>query len=52
MMDTRTYERVMPENTERIFVHVDQSGYIRMTADNLHQVLTHIGFEQTDKEHT
>lgn len=42
----RTYERQGAELTESITVHVDDNGRIRMTADNLHELLTHIGFSE------
>lgn len=44
---TRTYIRETPDHTETVYVNVDEHGYIRMTANNLHDVLTHIGFTPT-----
>ena len=47
-MNTRTYERVTTEATESVFVHLTDDGYVRMTAKNPHDVLTHLGFQPTD----
>lgn len=46
--NTRVYERVTTEHTESVFVHLTDDGYVRMTAKNLHDVLTHLGFLPTD----
>lgn len=44
----RTYEHIGPELTETITVHVTEDGYVRMRADNLHDMLSHLGFIRTD----
>jgi hypothetical protein len=46
-MSIRTYTRINSEHEETVFVHVDDNGYVRMTAANLHDILTHIGFQPT-----
>ncbi len=48
MTHQRHYTRVATEHTETITVNVDDTGRIRMTADNLHDVLIHLGFTRTD----
>jgi HSP90 family molecular chaperone len=49
-VSTRTYERIGPDDTQTVFVHIDDNGYVRMTADNLHNLLTHIGFAETKEK--
>lgn len=44
----RTYQRPGAELTESVTVHITDDGYIRMKAENLHDVLSHLGFERTD----
>lgn len=46
MAETRTYEHIGDQLTESVTVHIDDNGYIRMTATNLHDLLEHLGFEQ------
>lgn len=43
-MNTRTYERIGTDNTESVTVHITDDGYVRITADNLHDILDHLGF--------
>jgi hypothetical protein len=43
----RTYTRESNDITHTVHVNVDEYGYIRMTANNLHDILIHLGFEPT-----
>jgi prefoldin subunit 5 len=45
-MVTRTYVNTGDQIEQTIVVHVDEAGYIRMTADHLDHLLTHIGFQE------
>lgn len=47
----RQYERIGTESTESVLVHVTSDGYVKMTADNLDELLQHLGYRRTNKEH-
>ena len=43
---TRVYTRINGDHEETVYVNVDANGYIRMSAGNLDQVLTHLGYTE------
>jgi hypothetical protein len=47
MTRMRTYTHEGPELTNSVTVHITDDGYVRMKADNLHDVLTHLGYRPT-----
>jgi hypothetical protein len=52
MTTIRDYTRESGDHTENVHVTIDDNGYVRLTADNLHHVLDRLGFELTTKEPT
>jgi hypothetical protein len=44
----RQYERVSAESTESVLVHIDTNNRVKMTADNMHELLLHLGYQRTD----
>lgn len=46
-MNMRTYTRPDGDHEQTVCVHVTDDGYVKMSATNLHDVLTHIGFTPT-----
>lgn len=47
MSTMRCYTRPAGEIEQTVWVHITEDGYVKMTADNLHDVLTYIGFTAT-----